>query len=328
MKLFLRRNAPLFYVLAAMLALYIPWLNRGYNNYEYPFVLAARALTSSTDASLMDAYWPSIANPLGYSILVSLLFRIIELRDAFWISRIPALLGAILILLAGWLMTKNLWRERRRNFYIWAVLVVLQPMIAVFSTSGTTDILPVGLLMFSIALTFAISEQKVGHILLIAMIFGFAVIIKYNTAYFGLALISTVLIGRPKSTKKNFRRIRDISIFTLVPGIILLAYVYWCFDRFEVFISSRYEVSEPHFFDLIGLSKNFAKYISFFGMFCGALPLTLLYSRQRRFGSGLRGIALAVALAPVGWLSSGQKLGEMDYGRFFEGNFFIFFPAY
>lgn len=324
MKLFLRRNAPLFYSLGAMLALYIPWLNRGYNNYEYLFVYAARALSSSADATMMDAYWVS-ANPLGYSLIVAVFYRVFGFEDVFWISRIPALLGAILILIAGWLMTKNLWRERRHNFYFWAVLMVLHPMIAVFSTSGTTDILPVGLLMFSIALIFVIGEQKAGYILLIAMIFGFAVIIKYNTAYFGLALISAALISRPKFTKNNFQRFRDISIFILVPGIILLAYVYWCFDRFEVFISSRYELSEPHFFDLVGLSKNFAKYISFFGMFCGALPLTLLYSRQRRFGLGLRGIVLSVALTLIGWLSSGQMLGEMDYGRFFEGNYMFFF---
>ncbi|GBL21587.1 hypothetical protein EMGBS4_16470 [Acidimicrobiaceae bacterium] len=42
MKLFLRRNAPLFYMLLAMIVLYAPWMGRGYVNLEYPFSMAAR----------------------------------------------------------------------------------------------------------------------------------------------------------------------------------------------------------------------------------------------------------------------------------------------
>ena len=325
MKLFLRRNAPLFYALASMLALYIPWLNRGYNNYEYPFVLAARGLADSASASLIDAYWPSIANPLGYSLLLSLLYRFFGFSDAFWVSRLPALSGMVLILVAGWLMTKNLWVKKRNLFYIWATLVVIQPMTAVFSTSGTTDILPVGLLMISIALSLELKEQKLVNTILIASLFGVAVIIKYNTAYFGLALIFCALTYVSLLKNKKAKRVQDIIIYVAVPAVILWAYLFWCQSRFGIFISSRYEISEPHFFDLIRLGKNLVKYLSFFGLFCGALPLALIFTRNGVTKLRVWSILLLIALALIGWFSSGLQLGEMDYGRFFEGEYLFFF---
>lgn len=132
MKLFLRRNAPLFYALGAMLALYIPWLNRGYNNFEYPFVLAGRALAFSADADLINAYWPDIANPLGYSFVLSLVYKVFGFSDSFWISRLPALFGAALVMISGWAIGNSIWSQKKNLFYIWATLLVFQPMFMVF----------------------------------------------------------------------------------------------------------------------------------------------------------------------------------------------------
>ena len=321
MKLFLRRNAPLFYALAAMLALYIPWLNRGFNNFEYPFVSAGRALAFSYDSNLIESYWASVANPLGYPLLLSMFYRFFGFSDAFWVSRLPALVGIVLILFAGWLMTKNTWREKRYLFYFWSALVVLQPMIAVFSTSGTTDILPVGLLMISIAIAVKNEEISFLNVLSIGVIFGIAVIVKYNTAYFGLALVSSSLIYTPSSTWQKYRKIPSTLIYILIPGTILCVYLFWCYSRFGIFISAKFETSEPHFFDLVSLSKNLAKYLAFFGMFCGVLPLTVIFANEGVSRLRARWIAIVAVLALIGWFSSGLSLGEMDYGRFFEGRY-------
>ena len=321
MKLFLHRNAPLFYALAAMLVLYIPWLNRGFNNFEYPFVYAGRALAFSSDSELINVYFEIVANPLGYSLALSSIYRIWGFNDGFWVSRLPALAGIFLILFAGWLMTKNIWQGKRHLFYSWSALVVLQPMIAVFSTTGTTDILPVGFLMISIAIAVKNEETSFQNRLLIGAIFGLAVIVKYNTAYFGLALVSSSLIYTPLSTWKKSRKILYILIYILIPGSILCVYLFWCYSRFGVFISAKFETSEPHFFDLVSLSKNLAKYLAFFGMFCGVLPLTVIFANEGVSSLRARWIAIVVVLAPIGWFSSGLSLGEMDYGRFFEGRY-------
>ena len=325
MKLFMRRNAPFFYSLGAMLALYIPWLNRGFNNYEHPFVFAGRALAFSSDSNLINGYFGIVANPLGYSLTLSSIYRVFGFNDGFWVSRLPALFGALLVLLSGWLITKSIWHEKQHLFYIWVTLLVLQPMIMVFSTAGTTDILPVGLLMFSIALAVAINEKKLVHKLLIGAIFGFAVIVKYNTAYFGLALVVAALLRDPASTSKKNQKIWDVLIYILVPGIILSAYLYWSYIRFGVFISSRLELSQPNFFDLISLTKNFLKYLSFFGLFLGFLPLTIVIVRCRSSASILKWTVFSMLLIPIGWFSSGNHVGEMDFGAFFGGEYKFFF---
>ena len=324
MKSLLRRNAPFFYALAAMLALYIPWLNRGFNNYEFPFVFAGRALAFSGDSNLINGYFGTVANPLGYSLFLSTIYRVFGFNDGFWVARLPALSGALLALLSGWLITKSMWRERQHFFYIWVTLLVLQPMFMVFSTTGTSDILPVGLLMFSIALAVANKERKLAHKLLIGAIFGFAVIVKYNTAYFGLALVAAALFRHPSSTWKKYEKIRDVFIYILVPGLILSAYLYWSHSRYGVFISSRLELSQPNFFDLINLTKNFLKYLSFLGLFLGFLPLTLVIVKCRSSGSILKWSRFAVLLIPIGWFSSGNYVGEMDLGLIFGTKYQLF----
>ena len=325
MKSLLRRNGPFFYSLGAMLAIYIPWLNRGFNNYEYPFVFAGRALAFTSDSNLINAYFGTVANPLGYSLTLSSFYRVFGFNDGFWFARLPALLGALLVLLSGWLITKSIWHEKQHFFYIWVTLLVLQPMFMVFSTSSTADILPVGLLMFSIALAVDSNERKLAHKLLIGAIFGFAVIVKYNTAYFGLALVAAALLRDPASTWKKNKKIRDVLLYILVPGVILSAYLYWSYIRYGVFISSRLELSQPNFFDVISLTKNFVKYLSFFGLFLGFLPLTIVIVKCRSSGSILKWIGLAVLLIPIGWFSSGNYVGEMNLGLLFETNYQSFF---
>ena len=325
MKSLLRRNAPFFYSLGAMLAIYIPWLNRGFSNYEYPFIFAGRALASPSDSNLINGYFGTVANPLGYSLTLSSIYRIFGFNDGFWFARLPSLLGAMLVLLSGWLITKSMWHERQHFFYVWVALLVLQPMFMVFSTTGTADILPVGLLMISIALAVANNERKLAHKLLIGAIFGFGVIVKYNTAYFGLALVVAALFCPQSSTWKKYEKIRDVLIYILVPGSILSAYLYWSNSRYGVFISSRLELSQPNFFDLINLTKNFVKYLSFLGLFLGFLPLTIVVVKCRSLGSFLKLSGLAVLLIPIGWFSSGNYVGEMNFGLMFETKYQLFF---
>jgi len=320
MKLFLRRNAPLFYALAAMLALYIPWLNRGYNNLEYPFVLAGRALAFSADANLIDAYWPDIANPLGYSFVLSLIYKVFGFSDSFWISRLPALLGAVLVMISGWIISNSIWSEKKNLFYIWATLLIFQPMFVVFSTSGTTDLLPVGLLMLAVSLALGSQEKHFMLKIGIGLLFGIAIIIKYNTAYFGLALVAASVYDSRVSKASVRRKIRDVAPYIFVPGLILCSYLYWCYERYGIFISSRLELSRPDYFDFSNLFKNFVKYLSFFGLLLAALPLAVLFDESNRARLRIsRSLCLTTIFAfVIGWYYSGFSVGELDFGRFFD----------
>jgi len=309
MRLFLKRHSPLFISLAAMLALYIPWLNRGYVNLEFPFVLAGRALAFHADGELIGGYWGSIANPLGYSIVLSLLFRVFGVHE-FWLSRLPAVLGAALILASIWVLTREMWATRRPYFLL-SILLLLNPMVFVFSTTGTADIFPVGLLLLSIAIAFHFRDRNFGWTILSALIFGISIIIKYNGLYFGLALVAAVITANSNTIKTRIF-FKVISLF-IVPGIILGSYVLWSEHRFDVFISSRLAFSAPNFFNLEAYFINISKYLSYLGLFCG--PLSLFAFVVKRKGELLPKILLlCLAFFMYLMLISPRQAGELDLG--------------
>ena len=320
MKLFLRRNAPLFYALAAMLVLYIPWLNRGFNNYEFPFLFAGRALAFDADAALIDIYWPNMANPLGYSFILSLIYRSFGFSDSFWISRFPAMVGVALIIISGWLITKSSWEHKRHLFYCWCTLLIFQPMIFVFSTSGTTDLLPVGILMLSISFAMSSKRNFLVVRLFVGLLFGFAVLVKYNTAYFGLALVATSIYNSWSLDKSFYQKIRALVPFIIVPGLVLCSYLFWCYERYGILISSRLEFSRPNYFDISNILKNFVKYLSFLGLLLAALPLTVFLGESNgarpKVSRSLGLLSFGVFL--VGWYYSGVSAGELDFGRFID----------
>ena len=86
MSLFLKRNAPVFYMLLAMIVLYAPWMGRGYVNFEYPFSMAARGLADPSQSGLIESYFAVQANPLGYSFVLALLYKIVGYHDWFWLA--------------------------------------------------------------------------------------------------------------------------------------------------------------------------------------------------------------------------------------------------
>ena len=118
MKLFLRRNAPLFYALAAMLALYIPWLNRGYINLEYAFPMAAQGLSDLTESALIDAYWSNQANPLGYSLFLAAIYKLVGYHDWFWLARLPSIIGCGLMIVAGLIIFRARSSSQHQNFLL------------------------------------------------------------------------------------------------------------------------------------------------------------------------------------------------------------------
>ena len=318
MKLFLRRNAPLFYALGAMLALYIPWLNRGFTNLEYVFPMAARGLSDITNSDLINAYWDDQANPLGYSLILASIFRAIGYHEWFWLTRVPAIFGAIFIILSGFILLRAQNLPGRRHFYLWSLLFVCSPMIIAYSTSATADVLPVGLLMLSIAFfSKSILVNRFEQVFS-SVLFGLAVITKYNAAYFGLFFVFLIFL-RARSSKNPFKLwLTQVSIFFGIPAAIVGVYVWWSNSRFDVFISNRLDQTRPNFTNLVDWAQTLGKYMSFLGLLCGVIPIFAAV--------GLGGISkfkpkhvfvLAVLTVFGLLLSKPLPVGEMDFGQGF-----------
>ena len=315
MSLFLKRNAPVFYMLLAMIVLYAPWMGRGYVNLEYPFSMAARGLSDPRFADQLDVYFGVQANPLGYSFVLALLYKIVGYHDWFWLAKLPSLCGALMIIVSGWILTRDRWHGRRSLFYFWSSLIILHPMIIAYGTAATADVLPVGLLMLSLAIAYRSADDQIFSKFLAALLFGFAIIVKYNSAFFGLAFIYIAFVGGTQAKKSMTQICRDIAIFVIVPFILLATYIWWCNARYGVFISNRLADTKPNFLDGPNWLLVFGMYLTFLGLFCGPITLALvLKDAKSMFGFAKSFIIFGGSLL-VGWfVLSARVIGEMDFG--------------
>ena len=315
MKLFLRRNSPVLYMLLAMVVLYAPWMGRGYVNLEYPFSMAARALSDSRYAGQIDTYFANQANPLGYSFVLAIIYKIFGYHDWFWLAKLPSLCGALMILISGWILTRDRWQSRRSLFYFWSSLIILHPMIIAFGTAATADVLPVGLLMLAIAIAFKSTDDALTPKFMAALLFGLAIITKYNTGYFGLAFVYIALFDQDVVLRSAKLIRRDIFIFALVPWMTLVGYVLWCNDRYGVFISNRLADTKPNFLDGSNWILTSGKYLTFLGISCGLIPLLFIVKFCETLVGGFKAFATAVVAALASWsILSLRVIGEMDFG--------------
>lgn len=108
--------------------------------------------------------------------------------------------------------------------------------------------------------------------------------------------------------------------YVFVPGLILCSYLFWCYERYGIFISSRLEISRPNYFDFSNLFKNLVKYLSFFGLLLAALPLSVFFgeSKSARMKISWSVCLISTCVFLVGWHYSGIPVGELDFGRFFD----------
>ena len=311
----LRRNAPVFWSLAGMFALYIPWMNRGNVNLEYVFPIAGRALAFSKNAYLLDAYWGVQANPLGYPLSVAALYRIFGFHDWFWLARVPSLLGGAMLIVAGWMLSRDRWLARRSSFFVWSAMIIFHPMVIAFATAATADVLPIGLAMMAIA--FAVRSRRDTWLtqVISAVFFGISIVVKYNSAYLGLAFVATAFIFSTGFEKRFNFIARDLAIYTVIPGVILGAYIWWSNSRFNVLISNRLDAHSPNFLDIGTWMMTFGKYIAFLGLFCGLIPIAVALSGREKLSSRGLFLGLSTVAIVIGWFVIAPfSSGELDFG--------------
>ena len=326
MKLFLRRNAPLFYALGAMLALYIPWLNRGYLNWEWGTVLAGRGLSSSEDFYYLQAYEDSgHANPLGYPFMISLIHRVFGFSEVFWYSRVPSLVGALIVLIWGFHELHRRDKFSREIFYSWAVLIILNPMIFAFSTSATTDIPAAAFFLLSmIFLSKYYTKQKTNFVVFAALAMGFSSSIKYITPFFA-PMVLIIFVGLFSKRALTWSKlVRDVLVFGAVAVSVLLVEILWKWRNTGVLLSARNEEMAPNFLDLTVWLHTFGKYLAFLGLFCGILPFAFVRKLSKKRSRQIFFVISAVLIGFLGWVISGRlPEGELDFGGGFTAAVFI-----
>ena len=314
MNLFVKRNAPVFYMALAMIVLYAPWMGRGYVNLEYPFSMAARGLSDSRFTDQIAFYFEIQANPLGYSFVLAIIYKIFGYHDWFWLAKLPSLGGALMIIFAGWMLTRDRWHGRRSLFYFWSSLIILNPLFVAFATSSTADVLHIGLLMLAIAIAFESKNDSWVMPTIASLIFGFAVITKYIPMYFGLAFIAIAVLGKTELKRMPKLIWRDITIYVLVPGLILSLYIWWLNSRFSIFISTGFRDGRPDFFDVPKFMVTFGKYLAFVGLCCGPISLILILKSFNRLKKRVLGLLLMSVALVLGIYISRIQISEMNFG--------------
>jgi len=302
-------------MLLVMIVLYAPWMGRGYVNLEYPFSMAARALSDSRYAGQIDTYFAVQANPLGYSFVLAIIYKIFGYHDWFWLAKLPSLCGGLMIIVSGWILTRDRWHGQRSSFYFWSSLIILHPMIFAFGTASTAEVLSVGLLMMAIAIAFKSADNEIGSKFFAALLFGFAIIVKYNTVYFGGAFLAVAVLKRSKEYSSDASISRDFAIYTSLPLITLVTYIFWLNTKFDVFISNGLAGGKPNFFDIFNWSLTFGKYLSFLGLFIGFFSFAQILSETRQYSERIRNIVIMVGSVLIGWfVLSWRVMGEMNFG--------------
>jgi len=314
MKLFLKSNFPVFYMMLAMIVLYAPWMGRGYVNLEYPFSMAARALSDSRYAAQIDTYLAVQANPLGYSFVLAIIYKTFGYHDWFWLAKLPSLCGASMIIVSGWILTRDRWHGRRSLFYFWSSLVILNPLFIAFATSSTADVLQVGLLMLAIAIAYDNRNDNWLKPLIASLIFGFAIVTKYMPIYFGAAFIAIAVLDKTGLRRSSKFIRRDIAIYLLVPGAILFLYIWWLNAKYSVFISYGLGPGKPNFLDIPKFLITLSKYLAFLGLSCGPLSFLIISKDFKDREKQVFGLLLTSVAIIWGSYISRIEVDEMDFG--------------
>ncbi len=286
-------------------------------------MLAGEALAYPEKIELLDAYWSTgQANPLGYPLFNALLQRLVPWTDAPWLWRVPSLIGCGLIITWGWLVREEFGKEPGKKFFLWTLLILSSPLIVAYSSSATSDLLPVGLLLMSFwFIQHYVSNQSKRFLVVGALVFGFSCAVRYISPYFfGFFVFSLLGVHGFKASKK----IIDLTVFSLISGAILFSEIAWKFWAFDVLISTRLDQNGPNFVDFELWIITFVRYSSLLGLFCGLVWVVIvpkkLFGRIRFFVLGaISAISILLALL----VSKQEEQGEMNFGLGFPFGDFV-----
>ena len=209
-----------------------------------------------------------------------------------------------MIIVSGWLLTRDRWQSRREFFYFWSSLIILNPLFSAFATSSTADVLHIGFLMLSIAIAHEDRNDSWVKPFIVGLVLGLAVITKFIPVFFGLALIAIAFLKK-NGERRPVRLIgRDISIYVLVPGSILLVYIWWLYTSYSVFVSRGLGPSKVDFsFKIVLITLG--KYLMFLGLCCGPVSVLIFFKNyKRRKEISLACVLLLVAVVVGNYLSN------------------------
>ena len=281
-------------------------------NLEFSFVDAAGYFQSNNQL-LLDRYFYFQANTLVLPFIASFAASFLTNWPMLIVLRAINVLGVLLIGVGVVKICKFLGRHD-----YWAILciVLLNPLIWTFSGRATADFFPTAIGIFAISLLLDEGNSKY-KVLMAALLFGLAVILKYHTLCM-LVFLSALFACRGGVNRHIFKLATMAIVGIATLGIYLLVVHY----NYGFWITPEKHQSVLKM-NVISIPMNFAYYLGFIILLVA--PIALITSEMKMFFMKYWRLLLVGCLLifTAGYCGL-SDLGEMNLGpidKFISGEF-------
>lgn len=276
-------------------------------NLEWAFFDVIRFFETD-DMRYADRYFSVQANPLGLSYASFLLSRLLPGLDVEYAPRVLSALGVLLLGYALVRLGRAL--QLRRDMTVLLLLVLVNPLVWVYSGRGTADFLPAALALFSVSLLWDKSTGAFGTVTALCAL-SLAILLKYHAVLL-LPMIWIEALSRPHvDYRSQWVRLCVGSALVLAGPCLYIYFVHLYFGFWLVppKLQAAFEISPSAFL------TNLTSYFGYLSLLLLPLNLLSVVGRLSNARSVVRVALVACALFLLGYFVL-RPDGEMNFGPF------------
>lgn len=271
-------------------------------NLEFAFADAALYFQTG-HTTLINQYFRLQANTVGLPILASLVSSLIPSVDMLIVVRIISSFGIVFLCLG---IINFCHFFKRYDTPKLLLLILLNPLVWVFSSRGTADFLPAALGLFAISLVLR-KNKSIINVILAGLILGLAAILKYHAFFLLLFLIPCLWNPFIKSFHvKYFLIVSAVSLSLLA---IFLIFVHANFG----FWVTPPAFQSIHSLNIQGFVNNFFLYAGYLVLISAPFSFIFFDFSDSIKKYKYRLLLLLVILFFTGYLCF-QDGGELNFG--------------
>ena len=210
---------------------HLVYINTPLINFEWMFLEGVKGIVYENYPEGLQYYFANQANPIGLAIFASITNIIFGLPVSYWSIRIPSLLGVILILYS--FLSFSNYRNIKAGILssIWCSLVVLSPLIWIFSGRAMAEVLPLGLVCFSYILCLKAKSKK-SYYVLSFLVLAMASLVKFNAAVLGIGIPYIIYLNNDSRLSKRY--FKTVALFCSILLSTLIVYFVIIYKYFNI----------------------------------------------------------------------------------------------
>lgn len=290
-----------FFVLLIIFFFHLYFLDLYPVNDEFIFPLGAKLL-ENLKVSEIRLFFNYNANTLGFSILIYFFSKILPF-DYYTIGKLLSSGGLLLIYFGVYALFNKLNLINFRDKYIIILLILLNPLVFIFSFRSTPDFFSAALSFYSIV--YFLNNRNFFFKLFFIILFSIAVIIKPFNAIL-ILLIFSDFNYQSFFSKKNL----ILFIWSLLSFIAPFFYFLYNYNLFNFFLIPK-EFNLSSSFNFKDYFISFVSYIGFFNLFLITLYLDLI---KRSLLKNLIKIFIFIFISFIFSYFLMQDVGELNFG--------------